>query len=194
MHCLSLHAADRDCGSLRNAYGPFDYRTATADQKELVESAHFTLNVERLTKGESTDAPGPDLDYTLRAFPNHHRALMAMSKLSLRLHRPQPPGAKYSIDCYIERAILFQPDDPMSSMIAGLHFTQSGKIEEGLKYLDRAAELSDGNSTLHYNLGLGYFEQKQYDKSLEHAKRAYEAGFPLPGLRSRLQRAGIWKD
>src|SRR5437868_1067555 len=69
-----------DCGSLDNpSYGPFDYRTATAYQKQLVEiiGAHFTSSVESLQHG-NTAPIGGELDYTLRAFPNHRRALLAM--------------------------------------------------------------------------------------------------------------------
>jgi hypothetical protein len=35
---------------------------------------------------------------------------------------------------------------------------------------------------------------KQFDKSLESAHRAYALGFPLPGLREKLKRAGKWQE
>ena len=55
-----------DCGNpFVNSYGPFDYRTATAEQRNMVESYHFTTSVESLRSG-STGAVGSDLDYTLR--------------------------------------------------------------------------------------------------------------------------------
>src|SRR5437867_1540176 len=67
-----------DCGNpFQNAYGPFDYRTATGDQKTIVEAHHFTSEVESLHAG-ITGSIGAEIDYTLRAFPNHPRALMAM--------------------------------------------------------------------------------------------------------------------
>jgi tetratricopeptide (TPR) repeat protein len=47
---------------------------------------------------------------------------------------------------------------------------------------------------VHYNLGLAYFELKDYDQALEHAKRAYALGHPLPGLRDKLKRAGKWES
>jgi hypothetical protein len=34
----------------------------------------------------------------------------------------------------------------------------------------------------------------QFDKSLECAHIAYGSGFPLPGLRDKLKRAGKWKE
>ena len=60
---------------LHNAFGPFDYRTATKDKLKLVESYHFTPKVESLIGGQSGTL-GADIDYTLRAFPNHPRALL----------------------------------------------------------------------------------------------------------------------
>jgi hypothetical protein len=45
---------------------------------------------------------------------------------------------------------------------------------------------------LHYNLGLLYVDQMQYDLAREQAKQAYELGYPLNGLRARLERAGRW--
>ena len=41
------------CGSLTNAYGPFDYRTRKAELK-IVEDFHFTPDVETLRHGAST--------------------------------------------------------------------------------------------------------------------------------------------
>ena len=44
------------------------------------------------------------------------------------------------------------------------------------------------------DLGLAYADLKQYDKALESAHRAYGAGFPLPGLKNKLKRAGKWRE
>ena len=45
-----------------------------------------------------------------------------------------------------------------------------------------------------YNIGLGYADLKDYDKSLKYAHKAYKAGVRFTGLRDRLQRAGRWRD
>jgi len=190
----AARADEANCGPVTNAFGPFDYRTATKEVLARVETFHFTPNVERLTRGETTAYVGGDIDYTLRAFPNHYRALMSMSKLSLQQNRPTPVGSKYSIECWFDRAFRFQPDDAMPRMVAGLYFTKLGRREEALENLALAAQFSDGNSNLHYNLGLAYLDLKMPDDALLHAKKAYDAGFPLPGLRNRLREAGAWRD
>ena len=72
------------CGVLQNAYGPFDYRDPVSkrDNLPIVESFHFTPDVESLRHGRSGSVLG-DLRYTLRAFPNHHRALKSMARYGL---------------------------------------------------------------------------------------------------------------
>lgn len=181
------------CGDLKNAYGPIDYRVATPDQLELVETRHFTGNVESLKSGERGYLAG-DIDYTLRAFPNHPRALMSMMKLSLRDKTLQPPGAKYSVTCYFERAERFQPDDPVVKMLFGIYLSKTGHADEALKKFQEAERLGGDNANVLYNLGLEYFNLKRYDEALDFAHKAYARGFPLPGLRDMLKRAGRWKD
>lgn len=182
------------CGPLTNGYGPFDFRKATAAQRDLVESAHFTTEVELLVRGKTSENIGHDIDYTLRAFPNNPRALISMSRLSLREKRSTPRGAQYSIDCYLERAMRFQPDDPMPPMVAGVHYAQMKQRDKALGYLQRASLIADGDPNLHYNLALGYLEAGDLDASMRHARIAYAAGYPLPGLRDRLRAAGAWRD
>jgi TPR repeat protein len=50
------------------------------------------------------------------------------------------------------------------------------------------------NATAHYNLGLLYFDKKNYSKAKVHAEKAYALNFPLPGLRNRLKKVGKWSD
>ena len=180
------------CGSLENAYGPFDYRV---DKKELavVERFHFNAAVESLSAGVSGKIGG-DLDYTLRAFPNHHRALMAMSRLAVRDKTTKPFGMNFSVECWFERAERFRPDDAMVKVLHGHYLIKVGRARDALEKLDvvRASGARDGNVI--YNLGLAYLDLNQYEKALENAHIAYAQGYPLPGLKNRLVRAGKWRD
>jgi tetratricopeptide (TPR) repeat protein len=92
------------------------------------------------------------------------------------------------------RAEVFRPDDAMVKVIYGLYLMQSGRAKDAIAKLEAAREGDSQNANVNYNLGLAYAELRQYDKALESAHRAYEAGFPLPGLRNKLQRAGQWRD
>jgi hypothetical protein len=185
---------NRSCGTLKNAYGPFDYRTATREQKDLVETFHFTPDVESLKRGASGAYPGHDIDYTLRAYPNHARALASMSRLMEREKREKPTGAKYSVQCYFERALQFQPDDGAVRGVYGYHLLRQGDRQGAIREMLMAIEFGGGTSSVHYNLGLAYFDLGDFPSSLHHAKRAYALGFPLPGLRDKLRKLGKWED
>ena len=184
------------CGTLENAYGPYDYTnpTDTAEQLPVVETFHFNSNVEQLISGMTAERPGSDLDYTLRTFPNHHRALYAMVRYTLQ-HKGEriPPGAHYPGECYLLRAVRFRPEDASVRVIYGIYLSRTGRNDEALEQYEVAAELAPRNAEVHYNLGLLYQKLNRLDEALKHAKIAYELGYPLPGLRDQLKRDGVWK-
>lgn len=184
--------SDLACGSLQNAYGPYDFRS-DKDKLPIVEGAHLTPEVYNLIKG-TTGAIGGDIDYTLRAIPNHPVALMAMVRLGAREKTAKPHGARYTVECYLHRANRFRSDDSMVKMIYATYLAKNGQSAAAIKLLDEAVELGGESANLYYNLGLTYLDLKQYDKALENAHRAYQMGFPLPGLRDRLKRQGKWSE
>ncbi|MEO8304470.1 MAG: tetratricopeptide repeat protein [Betaproteobacteria bacterium] len=163
-------------------------------ERKLVEGAHFTPQVENLIRGQTSGTPAGDIDYTLRAFPNHHRALLSMMNAGLKAKTDKPRGSRYTVQCWFERAIVFRPDDGRVYMLFGIYLLRTGSHETAVRALTRAQELSEEDANLEYNLGLAYFSMKDYDKALHHAQEAYRLGFPLPGLRDMLKRAGKWQD
>lgn len=186
---------DAVCGNpFQNHYGPFDYRTTSAGQLEIVEKVHFTPAVETLRSGSTSMTPGGDLSYTLNVFPNHHRALMAMARYAAQSKTERPRESARTVACWFDRAERFRPDDAMVKVIHGLYLIQTGKPSEAAAKLEEARELDFNNANVHYNLGLAYLELKSYDKALESAHVAYAQGFPLSGLRDRLKRAGKWRE
>jgi len=187
----SLADAAEPCGPLKTGYGPYDYRTGMK-KLEIVEQYHFTSDVETLRSGVSSSIGG-DIDYTLRASPNHHRALMAMVNLGFMKHTERPKGAHYTIPCYFDRAIRFAPDDGTVYLVYGVYLSRSGKKPEALQALKTAESLQKDDTNIEYNLGLVYFDLKDYPNARLHAKRAYELGFTLPGLRRLLEGAGQWE-
>lgn len=191
--CVTAASAEEACNlDLHNAFGPFDYRTAEASQKVLVESHHFTPKVESLIEGESGTL-GSDIDYTLRVFPNHARALMAMSKLARRDGRAAPAGSHYAIECWFQRALEFKPEDAQVHLVYGIDLLKDHHVKDAIEQLQAAESLSSDDPNVQYNLGLAYFDLGDFDQSLTHAHRAYALGFPLPGLHDKLARAGKWQ-
>jgi len=187
----SAHAQCPDYvrGSTGGDYTNADHRMGLV----VVESYHFTPEVERLIRGKSGPL-GADISYTLEHFPNHHRALTSLAKLALREKTNQPVGTRYSIECFFERAMRYQPADAKVRSIYGGYLLSHGRIDGAMEQLQAAATLQPDDGTAHYNLGLLYVKKKDYTAALASAHRAYALGFPLQGLKKQLTAAGKWRD
>lgn len=160
----------------------------------MVERRHFTPEVRAMQKGSTTRYLAGDIAYTLRIFPNHHQALMTMAEWSLRSGKNPPEGTSYPVECWFDRALRFTPDDPLVKLTYGIALLKRGKSKEAISQLEAARSIAGNDPNVHYNLGLAYFELKQYDKSMESARMAYAGGFPLPGLKNKLTRVGAWRE
>jgi len=174
--------------------GPYDYRSAPALKISVVETHHFTPKVEQLQAGLSTAYIGADIDFVLRYFPNHVRALVSMTALAKREKTDQPRGSRYRLDCWYDRAVRMAPTDMQVKVLYGYWLAKKGERALALEQLDQVTEESLDSGNMAYNLGLGYIEAGAYDKALAAAHVAYARGFPLPGLRNRLERAGKWRE
>lgn len=184
------------CGSLNppRQFGPHDYRTADRSNITIVTGQHFTPEVEALVRGNTTTRPGGDIDYTLKAIPNNHRALIAMMRLGDKEKTTQPAGSGYSIQCWFERAIVFRPDDGIVRMIYSTYLKNKGRTPEANVQLDLATSYAADNAFTHYNIGLHYFDLGNYDKALIQAHKALTLGFPQTVLRERLESIGKWTE
>lgn len=180
------------CGSLANGYGPFDYRT-DKQQLVVVETHHFSLAVEQLIRG-MTGTIGSDLDYTLRASPNHHRALSALSRYGEREKSDFIRGAQYTVECYFVRALNFRPDDPTVRMLYAIYLKGRNRLPDAIKQLAYTETLADNSGFTVFNLGMVYLDLGEYDAALRQAHKAMALGFTRPELKERLVAAGKWSD
>lgn len=174
--------------------GPFNY-TDPAYSKRVkgVERNHFNRDVQLLRKGQTSTNIGGDLHFILNIFPNHHRVLDAMMRLAEKERKQRPDGALVNVECYLYRATVFAPEDVVAKALYGIYLLKLGKRKLALEQLTAANELRPDDRNVHYNLGLLYFDDKNYDKAKEHAKRAYDLGFPLEGLKKKLKSVGAWE-
>ena len=189
---------ERTCGTfwLPSGVGPYDYRHP-GDTPDIPGGIAANLEGNHLRpETEALRAPnaGADLDYVLRAVPNHPRALLAMVRLSQKMKSENLKIGVFTIPCHFIRSITFAPDDPTVRFAYGLYLSNFGKKEASLAQFLKAEELGADNANNLYNIGLLYVDLRDYDKGLAYAKRAYAAGFPLPGLRDKLKRAGKWQE
>ena len=190
----NLQAAKPFCGELDawDQFGPFDYRTASKENLEIVESQHFSQNIKNLEHGNDGFL-GAEISYTLERFPNHYPALQAIVKLSLREKDTKPLSAVYTVECFFDRAMRFRPGDGVVRMLYANYLVKiRGRVEDALEQYQEAVRLQPENANINYNIGLLYLKIKNYEQSVVYAKKAYGLGFPLPGLRNKLKRAGKW--
>ena len=184
--------ANGGCGPLANHYGPFDYRTQR-DKLQIVDRAHFTPEVEALIRG-NTSSIGGDLGYTLRTSPNHLRALIAMARLAEKQKTPEIRDMHYSVECYFIRAIQFAPDDVLVRIVYAQYLAKISETDAALKELQEANFYAKDNGFSHYNVGLAYFDLKQYDNARAQAHKALQLGFNGTALADKLKSVNQWKE
>lgn len=180
------------CGTLDNGYGPYDYRKDT-NKLGIVERYHLTPQVAGLIRGESTYIGG-DLAYTLHAFPNHHKALLLMQRLAERLRTDKPEGAKYSVECYFDRALRFAPDDALARTLYALYLHGKGRRPAALQQLAMADSLAGDSGALRHGLGMAYLELGDTEGALRQAYRAKQLAYGARDLEDKLRERGQWRD
>lgn len=191
------------CQGKAQGYGPYDYNNPQLQKRLpgsplwLVEKAHFDSHVQRLMKGanEEHTSNAENLDYTLRAFPNHHKALWVMIHYYLKEGRPRyPQSNEPPAECYLQRAIKFRPKDAVVYMLYGIYLQLAEMPDKAVSYYKKSINLDPKSAEAHYNYGLLLMDQKKYKEALKQARLAYQLGYPLPGLRDRLNEAGYSLD
>lgn len=185
--------AQSNCGSLQNHYGPFDYRIER-DKAFQVEKHHFNAGVESLQRGQSGANIAGDIEYLLRVFPNHHRGLNSLMRLGLKIRSEYLEGLAYSVECYFERALRFQPQDAIVRMLYANYLVVHKRPSEAMQQLEVAIGLAADNPFTHFNIGLIYMDLKDYPHALVQAHRAMELGFTKQDLKERLVVAGQWVE
>lgn len=182
------------CRGAGAAFGPFDYtrrHSIPAIKLSVVEKHHFNSVVESLAGGMTSKGPYGDLNYTLRAWPNHPRALNSMSIFHFREKRMgrklRPPP-----ECWFKRALSFSPKDATAHTLYGIYLHKSKKYKAAEKIYLKSLELDPDSTYANYNYGLFLVERKKYKKAKQHAKKVYARSFPLLGLKNKLKKAGHW--
>jgi tetratricopeptide (TPR) repeat protein len=91
----------------------------------------------------------------------------------------------------VDWAIKNHPSHVQAYLVKSSVLRKAGKTTEARQVLEAGNEATDGTSAeIHNALGFAYLNAKNYEKAREHARKAYELGFPLPGLRDQLAVAG----
>ena len=97
----------------------------------------------------------------------------------------------WTVDCYFERALAFRPKDARLYLLYGTYLHRAQRASEAAAAYGHAEKLGLDSPELYYNRGLLEFERKNPDEAAAYAAKAYAGGYPLPGLRNKLQKVGI---
>lgn len=195
------------CNGASVNFGPFDFTDPEVNRpgafswivpnknisiRRYIDGAHFTTSVEQLVRGKKYKEFLGDIDYTLRAIPNHHRALWAMARYNLSvkaglrepesIYRKLPPP-----ECYFQRAKVFAPEDKLVSAVFGIYLHRLGRLQDALAEYKKAEAEHPKLGELAYNMGLLYLDMNDLEKAHEYADRARLLGYPLTGLQNKLQ-------
>jgi tetratricopeptide (TPR) repeat protein len=201
------HACDLN---LSNSVGPWDYYDSINNVRngenpmgniKRVTNVHLTPGMLRLEKRASGTFSG-DIDYTLRAIPNHPAGLDLASRLEKRLSQPgaeltnllKYERPKHTAECYFKRAIALAPNRSYTYVVYGIHLHRFGKYEDASKAYAQALALGSDTIETNYNYGLSLVKSGRFAEAEQQAKIAYQGGFPLPGLRNMLQQQGYCKS
>ncbi len=179
--------------SKKSKFGPFDYTNPAhrGNSLLLVESAHFTKDIETLKKGRTATEPDGDIDYTLRAFPNHHRALYAMMRYQLQTKNKTKFGTP---ECYFQRALKLKPNDHRVYQLYAHYLKKQKKLDMALKVYQQAVSYKPVPGDIYYSLGMLQFKMKDFSGAAANAKLAKEAGFKKPTLINKLKAANQWSS
>jgi Flp pilus assembly protein TadD, contains TPR repeats len=179
-----------DCGSLDNAFGPFDYYDSrNADELKDVNGNHLHRVITGVQSTTNPTLAINNIDYMLRAFPNHPQVLRLMTEYFLK------GGKSYehrSPECYFDRAVRFAPNDGNVRMLLGVYLLRKGNAQDARVQLEKARELMPESADAAYNLGALDYREKRYQEAKDNAVKAYSLGYPLPALRDNLRKLGYW--
>ena len=194
-------------------FGPFDYydtKNTPRNALPLVESGHFGSKTFELARLGDWCFYWGDLDYTLRAFPNHPRALVAMAEyLETRQacetkrsssSSPEDLAAEiekglwreHNADFYFQKAIEFRPQYAATHVLYGKYLRKAGRRDDALEQFADAEKLEPQSADAQYYLGLIYLDKGDNAKAKQHAERAYRLGQQQTELKERLVKAGLW--
>jgi tetratricopeptide (TPR) repeat protein len=165
-------------------FGPFDYYdlgNTPPSALGYVEVEHFgPVTEQRRHSGDYCWYYG-DLDYTLRAFPNHPGALQAVATYletrqpcdtntvgRTRSSRSSPVDIMSQIEGgdwrrvtaegYFTRAISFRPNHMETHLLYARYLHRAKKYEEALKAMERAKSLAPDSETVNFELASLHFD------------------------------------
>lgn len=131
--------------------------------------------------------------YTLR---NVTPASPLYSSICANLARTEQAQGKIPVaEGYYDSAQKANPSDPQPYVGLALLYRDTKRAGLARETLMKGLAATEGKAIeIHYTLGLICLELKDQACAVEHARTAYDGGYPLPGLRDKLAKLGLWEQ
>jgi len=191
---------DQSCGPPPPGHptmGRRDYRARDLNRNNqrdwrFHEYYHLRPAEAQLRSGKNLqDGVMNNLHFVLHKVPNNEEALRILIEWDLAGGSQE----RYALPrCYFAWARQFAPDDVVVWNYGAYYFMRKGETDRAEQWWQQTIHIDPDNAEAHYNLGLLALRQSDYDMARTHAWAAYANGYPLPGLRESLVRAGQWRD
>lgn len=198
-------------------YGPFDYYDPPKHSIQLVERAHLGPKTELLAEEGRWCRYFSDLDYTLRAFPNHPKGLVKMSQF-LEHHaacnrKPSKKKKSKSVadiyaeleegawrertpEYYFDRAIKYRSQYAETHILYGRYLFRKHKLEKSEKEFLVAANLintASQKATTNYYMSLINLEKGDCKMAKQFAGKSYKSGYDILDLKEKIEKSGACK-
>lgn len=187
---LDTFAAEANLSFRRNPEDSrFNFHATDANSKlrvRVAEQYHLEPGIQAERRNQFIEAYG-HWDFILRWVPNHIPVLRKMIDLVILYKRPD------LVLPYLEEAQAFCPTCANVATVYGIYYQRVGQPDKAIEKYKKALEIDEYSIDAHYNLGLVLVEKGKLAEANDHAQLAYEYGHRLPGLRTKLQKAGAWK-
>ncbi|MDD5276200.1 MAG: hypothetical protein PHR16_08965 [Methylovulum sp.] len=163
----------------------------------IVEEYHFSPALQRLLPESAGGIDIGGLHYTLRAFPNHHKALNAVMYYQLindhEIKLKKAGALTVPVECYMKRAIHFSPHDIVSYMLYASYLKKVNHFEEANNIYKQALKVAPTDLRVRYSYGLFLMGIKKYTEALAQAEIIYKKNYPKQKLKQDLIAIGQWE-
>jgi tetratricopeptide (TPR) repeat protein len=134
-----------------------------------------------------------DLNYVAERIP-HSSPVIAKVNFSLAEAYNGLGDRTTALDL-LKESVETNPENPASHIALGLFLRANKDLPGARNAFEHGIEAvgEDASAELNYDLALVLLELKENERAAKFARKAYELGYPLPGLRNKLIRMGLWE-
>jgi len=164
---------------------------------------HYCAGViwlQRAQFGDTTQPTGFVLDKAIQEMNYTMRNIPASSQIANKVAADlatalMEKGEDAQAQRLLSRQIESQPQGEQAYLASALVFHRSGNYSKALVILQQGlANVVNPSAELYYMIGLVSVDLNKFAEAADYASKAYEMGYPLPGLKDRLIRSGHWPE